>query len=223
MNLGKQIQKIRKDNKMSQEDFADIFNVTRQTISSWENSRSYPDIEALVKMSDKFNISLDILIKGDRKLVKEIDEQVKKGKLLKRVVIGFVLLVFLGIFIFYFIYRDRLYYFFSVPEMGVVCTYEREFIDYSIPYYKISKRPVGGGGTVGKSEEMRKATGIVNKIKIGDFKTVEEQAKYVKKVYEDAGATCELLYYKNSGDYANKIFRLQNEFYDSLPPINSAQ
>ena len=58
MNLGNKIQEIRKKNKMSQEEFAEIFNVTRQTISSWENSKSYPDIETLIKLSDKFDISL---------------------------------------------------------------------------------------------------------------------------------------------------------------------
>ena len=83
MNLGSKIQEIRKKNKMSQEEFAEVFNVTRQTISSWENSKSYPDIETLVKLSDKFNISLDILLKEDKIMIKKIDEKIKNYKKVK--------------------------------------------------------------------------------------------------------------------------------------------
>ena len=83
MNLGLKIVKIRKEHKMSQEDFAELFNVTRQTISSWENSKSYPDIETLIKISNKFNISLDILLKEDERMIKQIDEKMKENKKLK--------------------------------------------------------------------------------------------------------------------------------------------
>lgn len=87
MNLGNKILEIRKKNKMSQEEFAEVFNVTRQTISSWENSKSYPDIETLVKISDKFDISLDILLKEDKVMIKKIDKGIKNYKKLKIVLI----------------------------------------------------------------------------------------------------------------------------------------
>ena len=86
MNLGNKIQEIRKKNKMSQEEFAEIFNVTRQTISSWENSKSYPDIETLIKLSDKFDISLDILLKEDKVMVKKIDKERKNYKKIKKLI-----------------------------------------------------------------------------------------------------------------------------------------
>jgi len=60
MELGKKLVKIRKDNNLTQEDFAEKYNVTRQTISSWENSKSYPDLETLVKISDDFDITVEI-------------------------------------------------------------------------------------------------------------------------------------------------------------------
>lgn len=84
MNLGNKIQEIRKKNKMSQEELAEVFNVTRQTISSWENSKSYPDIETLIKLSDKFDISLDILLKEDKVMIKEIDKERKNYKSIKK-------------------------------------------------------------------------------------------------------------------------------------------
>ena len=61
MTLGSNIQKIRKEEHLSQEDFAEMFHVSRQTISNWENSKSYPDLETIIKISDSFQISLDIL------------------------------------------------------------------------------------------------------------------------------------------------------------------
>lgn len=103
MNLGKKIVEIRKKNKMSQEDFAEIFNITRQTVSSWENSKSYPDIETLVKISDRFNISLDVLLKEDKKMIKELDKKVKNNKKYKRILI-IVLALFLALILILGIY-----------------------------------------------------------------------------------------------------------------------
>ncbi len=93
MNLDEKIKKIRKDNKMSQEELAEILNVTRQTISNWENGKNYPDIETLVKISDKFNISLDILLKENMKMVKEIDKNIKNIKKYKTTLIAIISLI----------------------------------------------------------------------------------------------------------------------------------
>lgn len=75
---------------MSQEDLAEVLNVTRQTISNWENRKNYPDIETLIRISDEFNVSLDILLKEDMIMVKEIDENVKNAKKYKKIVIAFI-------------------------------------------------------------------------------------------------------------------------------------
>ena len=80
MTLGSNIQKIRKEAQMSQEDFAEMFHVSRQTISNWENSKSYPDLETIVKISDSFNISLDILLKEDLIMVKTFDNEIKSTR-----------------------------------------------------------------------------------------------------------------------------------------------
>ncbi|SDQ48347.1 Transcriptional regulator, contains XRE-family HTH domain [Streptococcus equinus] len=59
------ISELRKQEKLSQDDFANIFHVSRQTVSNWENGKSYPDVEMLVKISDYFGISVDQLIKKE--------------------------------------------------------------------------------------------------------------------------------------------------------------
>ena len=49
MNIGKTLQDLRKEKNIRQEEMAEILNVSRQTISNWENSKSYPDIITLIK------------------------------------------------------------------------------------------------------------------------------------------------------------------------------
>ena len=76
MELGKQIRKYRMEQNLSQEELAEKIFVSRQTISNWENDKSYPDIKSLVLLSEVFHVSLDILIKGDlERMKKEIDTQ----------------------------------------------------------------------------------------------------------------------------------------------------
>ena len=75
MQLGQMIAKIRKEQGLTQEAFAEKFHVTRQTVSNWENEKSYPDLQVLVDMSDRFKISLDILLKEDSKMVRAIDKE----------------------------------------------------------------------------------------------------------------------------------------------------
>ena len=86
MDLGNKICKIRKDNNLTQEEFAERYNVTRQTVSSWENCKSYPDLDTLVRISDDFSISLDVLLKEDKKVIKDIDKNVKNNKRNKKVI-----------------------------------------------------------------------------------------------------------------------------------------
>lgn len=104
MNLGDKIIKLRKDNKISQEEFAEKLGVTRQTVSNWENYKNYPDINTIVKISDMFNISLDILLKGDTKMISDIDTKVKNSKKYRNILIIIcltlsILIVSFGIYV----------------------------------------------------------------------------------------------------------------------------
>ena len=71
MELGKQIKKYRQEAHLSQEELSNRVYVSRQTISNWENDKSYPDVNSLVLLSEVFQISLDKLIKGDIDVMKE--------------------------------------------------------------------------------------------------------------------------------------------------------
>ena len=71
MEISTQIKKYRNTMKLSQEGLAEKIYVTRQTISNWENGKSYPDIHSLLLLGSLFNVSLDQLIKGDIEIMKK--------------------------------------------------------------------------------------------------------------------------------------------------------
>jgi len=68
IEIGKKIQLARKESGLTQEQAAEKLSVSRKTISNWENEKSYPDIISVIKMSDLYGISLDILLKGEEKM-----------------------------------------------------------------------------------------------------------------------------------------------------------
>lgn len=102
MELGRRITELRKVNNLTQEGLAERCSVTRQTISNWENGKSYPDLEMLVFISDSFDISLDALVKGDGKMVQEITKEQRKGRFqnykMAALTVGLLLLVGLGLY-----------------------------------------------------------------------------------------------------------------------------
>ena len=63
MTLGEKIQILRKQKGMTQDQLADILNVSRQAVSKWETNESQPDIERLIEIGNLFNVSTDYLIK----------------------------------------------------------------------------------------------------------------------------------------------------------------
>lgn len=69
--ISKNIKHLRSLKKLSQEGLADELGVTRSRIGSYEENRSAPTIEMLIKLSDYFKIPVDILIKNDLTKSKE--------------------------------------------------------------------------------------------------------------------------------------------------------
>ena len=93
MQLGQTIQKIRKENHLTQEEFAEIFHVTRQRVSNWENEKSYPDLLTLVAISDNFHISLDKMLKEDIKMTEKLNKEIhwaKHMRMIFAVVLGII-------------------------------------------------------------------------------------------------------------------------------------
>ena len=62
-DIGSKIKAARSAKKLTQEQVAELLGVSRQTISNWENEKSYPDIISVIKMSECYDVSLDYLSK----------------------------------------------------------------------------------------------------------------------------------------------------------------
>lgn len=76
MELGRRIKQYRSTYGWNQDDLAEKMYVTRQTISNWENDKSYPDLQSLLLLGSLFGVSLDQLVKGDIEIMqKAIDQQ----------------------------------------------------------------------------------------------------------------------------------------------------
>ncbi len=66
MSLGLKIQRLRKSKNLSQEAFADIMKVSRQSVSKWELDQTYPEISKLIEIADFFQITLDELLRDNQ-------------------------------------------------------------------------------------------------------------------------------------------------------------
>ena len=75
MELGNRIKKFREKINLSQEELAEKVYTSRQTISNWENDKTYPDINSLKLLSNIFDVSLNNLIEGDIESMKKIVEE----------------------------------------------------------------------------------------------------------------------------------------------------
>ncbi|HES8071185.1 TPA: helix-turn-helix transcriptional regulator [Streptococcus pyogenes] len=78
MEIGQQMIRYRKQQALSQEELVEKVYVSRQSISNWENDKTYPDIHSLLLLSQIFQVSLDQLIKGDIEKMKYTITQVDK-------------------------------------------------------------------------------------------------------------------------------------------------
>lgn len=78
MELGTQIRKYRNERTLSQEALAEKVYVSRQTVSNWENDKSYPDVNSLVLLSEVCEISLDQLIKVEEKAERNEERPVEQ-------------------------------------------------------------------------------------------------------------------------------------------------
>lgn len=74
MEIGKKLKEARMAAGLTQEKVADEIFVSRQTISNWENEKSYPDIMSVIRLSDLYQVSLDQLLKGDEQMLEHLEE-----------------------------------------------------------------------------------------------------------------------------------------------------
>ena len=112
MEIGKKLKDARMRSGFTQESVSEKVNVSRQTISNWENEKSYPDIISVIELSNLYSISLDELLKGDEKMMEHLEESTNVVKSTRKLIgvillniITVILLITLSMFL-----PDRSYY-----------------------------------------------------------------------------------------------------------------
>lgn len=98
MELKDKLKNKRVEAGYTQKELAEILHVSRQTISSWEVGRTYPDLEVLVAISELYETPLDDLLKEDSKMVENITKKVKQSERRKitNIVLAILLIITVG-------------------------------------------------------------------------------------------------------------------------------
>ena len=79
MEIGSKLKNARNEKGITQEQAAELLGVSRQTISNWENNKSYPDIISVIKMSDIYSVSLDHLLKEEKSMKQTYQEYLEES------------------------------------------------------------------------------------------------------------------------------------------------
>ena len=124
MEIGQKLKTARQKAGLTQEVVADKIQVSRQTISNWENEKSYPDIASVIHLSNLYNISLDELLKGDKEMLEHLEESTNvvnsNKKLITAIMVNIVLLLILTLV--YSVMPENVLFFivaFALATMGV--------------------------------------------------------------------------------------------------------
>ena len=89
--IGSLIKKVRKENNLTQQDFAKKYGVTYQAVSKWENGKNIPDIALLKEICGDYNIDINELLDNNYK--------VKKKNIPLLILIGILAITFITIFL----------------------------------------------------------------------------------------------------------------------------
>ena len=116
MKLYEKIIKLRKEKGLSQEEFGNAINVSRQAISKWESEQTKPDIDKLKEIAKFFNVSYDYLLNDEIDNIEETKKETSKKINVKKIIIR-ILIVFIAIYLTVSLYKFiALFRFYKVAD-----------------------------------------------------------------------------------------------------------
>lgn len=135
MNFSNNLQQLRKEYKLSQEDLAEKLNVSRQAISKWESGNGFPEMDKIIQICDIFKCSMDELMKGrilkSNSLKDTINKEFHKFGLMISIGV-FLIIIACSLFVFFENYNlDEL---FSVLFMIIIMISVVIFIYYGMKH-----------------------------------------------------------------------------------------
>ncbi len=83
MTFGEKLQLLRKEKSISQEQFAEVMNVSRQAVSKWELNQSYPETDKIIDVSNYFEVSLDYLMNDEKVNMNAVDQTLEEKSIKK--------------------------------------------------------------------------------------------------------------------------------------------
>ena len=144
MEIGSKIKNARNEAGYTQERAAEALGISRQSISNWENGRSYPDIVSVIKMSDLYSVSLDHLLKEEEEMkdtylgyLEESTNRVKSNNRLAKVIMIAVVV---------FVYAIAQYVFWTIPIGPMVSSYTIVFKYVLLPASVLLMTAIAGKG-----------------------------------------------------------------------------
>lgn len=164
MSIGEKLLELRKEKHLSQEEVANLLNVSRQTISKWETDQSMPDFDKIIPLCKLYGITADELLTGTRKEEKEIiqieEPETNKTKKAKGIGIG-VFLYFLAVaWVMVTIPVTRMNPIVSSAIFLIICGIATYVIIYTCMLYKTKKTKVEEE----ESKLLKQIQGIVSTI-----------------------------------------------------------
>ena len=156
MSTGEKIYELRKKKNMSQEELAQVLNVSRQTISKWETGESNPDFDKIVPLCNFFEISTDEFLRGSNPILEEKIESVsKKNKALtfSMCIVIFIVMCILDVVFESMGVHDSIIAILSLASMGSIAVILVYYF-LSKPFEEINK----------KESKNRKRNNLINSI-----------------------------------------------------------
>ena len=187
MKLGENILKLRKENKLSQEQLAEKVDVTRQTISNWELGETSPNPEQLKLLSKVLNISIDELLNNDIKsvIVEKVSNTEKLAGIIIKIlkVVGIFFIIYVALIIISIIMFKKIK---SSSEVAIenqtvalTCTMNDKEYHYLIES--------------DNNDNIIDASGseyITDLLKDKEFKKGKILVEYINTYFKDNGGTC---------------------------------
>ena len=139
MNIGSTIRAIREEHGLNQEEFAEKFHVTRQTVSNWENNKNYPDLMTVIRISERFNVPIDTILKEDIEFVREKDRDVKLAAARKKIIIALAAAILVLAAAVVLLWQPRQY---ETSEIGIPRLANMSVAEGSSHYYDTDSREI---------------------------------------------------------------------------------
>lgn len=195
MKLNEKLIKLRKEKGLSQEEFGNVINVSRQTVSKWENEEAKPDIDKIKEIVKNFNVNYDYLlndeieVKENTKSISNNNHYKHKLKVLLKIIF-IIFLLYLLICIYKFIAFYRFYLIansFSEEKYLMIQSFEtssNELNNISFNTTKVGNKILNKSYSFEDADAIKDENGNIIPYEI-DFTDIDKKISYQLNYYKD--------------------------------------